>query len=485
MRRIYFYIVCAILLFFSCALSAQEADTDETRKRADERVQIAMSSPDYMVTAGDVYLLSYAIGSTPVSYSIPVDNTYEIKVSNLAAISGQGKTFLQLKKEVERIVSRNYPMGGVCFTLLQPAVFSVFIKGEVKTARTEKAWAMTRLGDVLTDCMTNWSSLRHVAVISKSGKKNVYDLYKCYADGDFSQNPYLRPDDTIEITRYDRKISIEGAVYREGAYELLPGEQILELIEIYGGGTLSRADLSRVDISRSEDTADFSSRKLCIGAEEISENFTLLDNDSVFIHSFDELKPVVFVEGAVVVSQDNAELVSGNRRAVIFEKDEDYAVFARRNENLISRTADVENAYVLRGDKRIQLNLKRVLYDAEAVLGVTPEKYDVLMLPFKQSFVTVAGAVNRPGRYPYIPDRTWDYYIGLAGGFNKIENYGEIITIRDINNRKVSKKGFITPESTLTAVSNAPTYYFNIYAPIVTTLLTTVSTVFTIIAVTR
>ena len=36
-------------------------------------VELAMSSADYMVTAGDVYTLSFAAGNTPVSYTIPVD----------------------------------------------------------------------------------------------------------------------------------------------------------------------------------------------------------------------------------------------------------------------------------------------------------------------------------------------------------------------------------------------------------------------------
>ena len=166
-------------------------------------------------------------------------------------------------------------------------------------------------------------------------------------------------------------------------------------------------------------------------------------------------------------------------------KTKDYVFFVRRNKDLFTESSDLENAYILRDNSKIPLNLQVILYDNEFVSGLSPEKYDTLIVPFKQSFITVAGAVNKPGRYPYIPDRTWEYYIGLAGGFDKTQNHGEVINIRDMNNRKVSKNGFITPESTITAVTNAPTYYFSIYAPVITTLLSTVSTIFTIIAVTR
>ena len=46
-------------------------------------VQMAMSNPNYMVTAGDVYNLSFAAGTTPVTYPISVDSSYKIRVANL------------------------------------------------------------------------------------------------------------------------------------------------------------------------------------------------------------------------------------------------------------------------------------------------------------------------------------------------------------------------------------------------------------------
>ena len=88
-------------------------------------VLIANSSKDYPVTPGDVYRLAYAAGTSAISYLIPVDSTYTIRISNLATINGEGKTFLQLKKQVEDIVNRNYPMGGVQFVIYQTAVFQL------------------------------------------------------------------------------------------------------------------------------------------------------------------------------------------------------------------------------------------------------------------------------------------------------------------------------------------------------------------------
>jgi len=98
--------------------------------------------------------------------------------------------------------------------------------------------------------------------------------------------------------------------------------------------------------------------------------------------------------------------------------------------------------------------------------------------------VTVSGAVAVPGRYPYIPDRDWSYYINLAGGFDPTRNSFERVTITDLNGKKQDKKSLITPETNIMANNNAFLYYFNQYAPIVTTTLTVITTVFTVIAVT-
>ena len=90
-----------------------------------------------------------------------------------------------------------------------------------------------------------------------------------------------------------------------------------------------------------------------------------------------------------------------------------------------------------------------------------------------------------PGRYPYIPDRTWEYYVGLAGGFINEKNSGEAVTIRDINGKKMRKTDPVTPETTITASVNSFTYYFGLYAPVITTVLSAVSTTVTILIATQ
>jgi protein involved in polysaccharide export with SLBB domain len=96
--------------------------------------------------------------------------------------------------------------------------------------------------------------------------------------------------------------------------------------------------------------------------------------------------------------------------------------------------------------------------------------------------VTVAGAVVKPGRYPYIPDREWDYYIALAGGFVPDRNLAESVIIVDIGGKRLKKMDTITPETIITARTNHALYFFNQYAPVITTLASIITTVISVTA---
>ncbi|MDE6737264.1 MAG: ligand-binding protein, partial [Treponemataceae bacterium] len=119
---------------------------------------LAMSVSDDPVTAGDVYTLSFAAGATPIVYTIPVDTTYRIRVANLGVLNCKGLTYNQPKSQVDSLVSKNYPMGGVQFILTSPAIFLVVITGEVRDATERKAWALTRLSSFISDSLTDYSS---------------------------------------------------------------------------------------------------------------------------------------------------------------------------------------------------------------------------------------------------------------------------------------------------------------------------------------
>jgi len=601
-----FYIVFFLRICFGFPVLAQEEEVVTTKKTsspgmelsvpsvdASRNIMLARSSADYMVTPGDVYTLAYAAGSTPVSYIITVDTSYRIRVSNMGIVNGAGKTFPQLRREVENIVANNYPLSGVQLVLTQPTIFRVFVKGEVYTAGEVDAWGLSRLSSLTERNLTSYASIRDVSIRSTGGQTRVYDLFKAQRSGDISQDPYLRPGDivtfsrlnrgvtvngaverpgkfqilegenikelieiyangftpvadktrislvryrdsteisgdiillsekdipenyilqdmdvisvpaitafrpAVPVNRVERIITITGAVRRPGAYELMPHENLKEIIEVYADGLTPIADPTRIEIVRLVDSTDIAGDKIFLTESDLADNYKLEHYDVITVPSIVQLRPVMFVEGAVTgitellddmgqsttnVAQD---LTSSNRLVVQFSKGETYASLVRSNIDWFTAVSDTQNAYILRNNERISINLNLILYNASYRGSVLVQENDVLIIPFRQYFVTVAGAVINPGRYPYIPDRDWGYYIALAGGFARSLNLAQAVTIIDMNGKRMKKTDVITPETIITAETNHGLYYFNQFAPIVTTFLSIFATIFTVVIATK
>ena len=458
-RNIKAIFACLLIFLLSFPLFAVVESEDSTTVIYQE----VFSSPDYLVTTGDVYSLSYnALGSV-VNYTIVVDPTYRVRVSNLGIIDAKGKTFLELKEEVEEIVSSNYPMSAVQLVLSVPSTFKITVRGEVDTVREMKVSGLVRVSAVVYGNAKSNASLRFVTVEDADGNVNRYDLFLAQRFGDMSQNPYVRPNDIITLEKADRKVSVTGSVERPGTYELLEGENLKTLVDYYGGGFDELADTDSIILSRDLSSISKSGQVSYLTERDYRNDISLLNLDTVYVGSKAELTKTMFVQGAI--SSGSGDMVEQSTDPTInplmsrsasfrFEDGESYAYFARTHRSLFSSVADYDNAYVYRNGKAIAIDLYSMVFDPEYDSHLTLQADDILVVPFKQYFVTVTGAVEVPGRYPYIPDRTWEYYVNLAGGYDKSRNNPETLEIRTVDGKVLSTDDYILPETTITAPSN-------------------------------
>lgn len=452
--------------------------------------QMAMSSPDYLVTAGDIYSLAFAVGTTPVTYSITVDPSYKIRVANLGVVNAKGLSFVQLKNQVETIVSNNYPLGGVQFVLINPASFNVKIYGEVTESQECSAWSLTRLSTVVEPLLTDYSSIRNIEISSSDGTKKIYDLFLAERNGDFTNDPYLRPGDKILVNSAKRKVSISGSVKRPGIYELLDGENLVSLIEKYGDGLTPFADTSRICVFRITNESE-SGKNYYYSNEDLKTDVKLESYDRISISSYKDVKSTIYIEGAIIDNSVDVSLNSISRKQINFTKGEKYSDLILKNKYLFVSSSDLINAYIIRTEKstneeslskkrNIPINLEKILYDANYICDELVHENDVLIVPVRQFFVSVAGAVASPGRFPYIPDRDWNYYVGLAGGIDSFKNVFKAVEITDKDGNKLDKNSHIPPEATITVKSNNAFYKWSIISGGVTAILSAVSTVLSI-----
>jgi hypothetical protein len=269
-------------------------------------------------------------------------------------------------------------------------------------------------------------------------------------------------------------------------YELLPGEDLTALVEYYGDGFTLAADPSRIRLAR-------------IDAEGAGETkvFDFKENIGIFLKDRDILtvgnkaltRPVVFFEGAIsqgtATVERTTEAVTGAAKMEYpFYAGETLGNAALANAGRFTVSSDLANAYMLRDGRPIAMDLRRYVYHNDFSRDLALANGDIIVIPFRQYFVLVSGAVKLPGRYPYVPDRQADYYISLAGGRDDLQNNGRGATITDMNKRKMKNDALIEPETIIWVPINRFTAHFNQYGPVITAILSIITTVLTVFAIT-
>ncbi|MCM1322411.1 MAG: SLBB domain-containing protein [Bacteroides sp.] len=435
-------------------------------------LRLAMSTSDYPATPGDVYQLAYIAGTTPVSTTLMLDANYMLKVHNLGILNARGQTLLALKDQVEKLVSKNYPLSGVQFVLTSPGMFTVLVRGEVNESALVNAYGLSRVSDVLDGKLTSQSSLRDVRLLMPDGKEILCDLYEATRNGDFTKNPYVIPGCTITVGCAERRVSISGTVYRPGNYQLLAGEGIKEIVEKYGGGFTNEADPSRFVIKclSSETDLQGSTKE---GTFEELQSYDLKDGDAVQIFSKKDKMNILEIEGAIdadnsIQVQGTVQVEGAQKITHRFYSGESLSTAVYTYASHIQPSADLENSYVMRGTQVIPIDLQKILYKGDFSADIVLESGDRLIIPFKQYFVVVAGQVKIPGKYPYVPGRYYEYYINLAGGFNDEATSGRRVKLHDLNNNPISRTEPIPPEAVISVPATRLIYFVNRYSSLVT-----------------
>jgi len=440
-----------------------------------EMLLLSLSAEDYPVTPGDTYQLTYITAGSPITTLTVVASDYTTNLGVLGNIDAEGLTFLDLKEQIEQKILRAYPDSSPSITIVSNGQFRVFIKGEVTNADYAKAWGLTLLSQVIEDYLTPYASIRDVMVISKSGQGKKFDLFKAIRFGERDQDPYVLPGDTVVVSKRDRAIRLSGAVRREGVYQPLANEELEELIEYYGDGFTEIADRSRIRLQRliTENNKIAESFVFDLG-QGFSETIELRDLDTITVPEKTEYMPVIFVEGAIRSESDlhsnnsNDKLIEEYNKLIIqFAEGETlYSVLKDRQEQ-IDPNADLANAYVIRKHSAgiIPVNLETLLYSYKPQDDFSLEAYDRLVIPPRRYTVLVTGGVIDRGQYPYLPNKTYRYYVDLAGGVDPESGNLNAVRITDRDNNRISIDLYIDPESRI-HVPYSFSYYFLKYFPI-------------------
>ncbi|MDR1302347.1 MAG: SLBB domain-containing protein, partial [Treponema sp.] len=287
-----------------------------------------------------------------------------------------------------------------------------------------------------------------------------------------------------------RIVTIAGEVFRPGTYELLSGESLKELVSYYGDGFTLNADPELIRVSRINTLEGIPGETKFASYKE-NASLTLEDRDTISIGNKAINRPVAFFEGAIsqersttAVEETNAEIEGTSKMEYPFYQGETLGNAIRNIRARFTAVSDLANVYIIRGERQLPIDVRPFLYSNDFSKDVALENGDTIIIPFRQYFVLVSGAVKAPGRYPYVPDRKADYYINLAGGRDDLLNNGRGITITDMNNKRLAMSENIPPESMISVPTNTFSAKFNQFGPIITTVLSIISATLSIFAIT-
>jgi polysaccharide biosynthesis/export protein len=385
-----------------------------------ERLYLATSSLEYPVTPSDIYTFAYhrATGETQ-SQDVQVASDYSIDLDIFGKMDGKGLTFPELKAKVEALVNKSYSRGFPSLSIRSVGIFRVSLGGAIARPRYVNAWGLSRLSDIFEAAAEPNASVRAIELKRRDGPVKRYDLMMALRSGDEARNPTMRPGDAITLFASSGMIELRGAIRYEGSYELLPGEGLKDLVELFGGGLSNIADTSRVKIDRM--TARGPSVQYIDLSKGSDTSISLEGCVAVTIPSRMESRPFVWFEGAVSAgtsstspaasaaasgadstgsSTDRAaegaaakskSTVEANRISLQISDGEMLSDALRELKNFILPTADLSSASLFRqwSNVPIAVNLLPLLTSVNSRADIKLEPYDRIYIPIMESPMSV------------------------------------------------------------------------------------------------
>jgi polysaccharide biosynthesis/export protein len=394
------------------AISEIERTTDETEESAKEAQKKLFKAsaeapileravdPDAYVLGPYDRLAMTIMGMEPRTYVLSVLPEGEVVVPGIGPIRADGLTLTEFRRALAAQVEKYFRNIELYCYLETPALFRVFVTGEVENPGVVAVSGVERVVDALEKAgsVKKDGSLRAIA-LERGGAFIRVDLLRFLDHGDLKNNPFLRSGDRIHVPPAEWHAAIAGRVHKPSGYEIVEGETIADLVALAGGFAPEAIEDSVL------------LKRVAIGGEVNMTNVTkarfdmpLRDGDEIGVYDRLKDRRFVTVSGATMRT-GQFELARGEGVS-----------------NLIVRaggfkpSADLTAAYLTRrGGSITKLDLKDYL-SPEPSKDLPLESGDELTIPFIANKITVGGEVNQPGEFPYSGDLSVVQYIGLAGG---------------------------------------------------------------------
>ena len=375
---------------------------------------LKIPTPKNYILAPDDQLIIDVYGVNEKQQTVKISPEGIIRLDYVGQIFLNGLTIEEATNRIRAKLSTVYPgiaSGKTKLTVSLGSIRSikVTILGEAAKPGTYTLSSLATVFNALYESggPSPSGSFREIELVRNSKVVQKIDIYNFLLKGDQSQNVRLEDMDVIRVPIVKTKVSISGAVKRQGIFEMLNEENFQKLLE-YAGGFKDDAYKSLI---KAERFTDKEKKILDIQATNF-KNFELVSGDVFEVTSIlDRYENKVTISGSVFRPGVFA-LTEGMTIKDLIQKAEGFKEDVYLNKALITRYREDRIKEIISIDLLKLENPKN---------NIKLQKDDELSIAsifdFKDTYnVSVTGAVRKPGNFPYLENITLKDAIQLAGG---------------------------------------------------------------------
>jgi protein involved in polysaccharide export with SLBB domain len=360
--------------------------------------------PNYVLGPGDQLELN-VYGIQQFNFSGTLSKNGTLNVPNVGEIFLSGLPFDAAKSKLQKQIGRIYSTVASGGSKLSASVSNyrtilVTIIGAQQPGNYRLS-AMSSVYNALhvAGGPSDIGSYRKIELIRNNKVIRTIDLYRFLTKGDQSDNVSLTDNDVIRIPSYDARITLEGEIKRPGIFEILPGENLQQIVT-YASSFTDNVYKNRILVKQKTN----SELKVTDLNEKTYATYLPQAGDVIsFDKILDRYENRVQIKGAVYRPGEYSLTGTMTIKDLLLKADGVKENVFLSKASLIRQKEDLTKEY-------ISFNLQAAL-NGDAAANMTLQKEDIVMVFFNQELldsykISIDGEVRKPGTYGYVAGMT-------------------------------------------------------------------------------
>jgi protein involved in polysaccharide export with SLBB domain len=375
-----------------------------TKSLSFEPNQNMPTPPNYVLGPGDQLELN-VYGVQQFNFSGTLSKNGTLNVPNVGEIFLSGLPFDAAKSKLQKQIGRIYSTVASGGSKLSASVSNyrtilVTIIGAQQPGNYRLS-AMSSVYNALhvAGGPSDIGSYRKIDLIRNNKVIRTIDLYRFLTKGDQSDNVSLTDNDVIRIPSYDARITLEGEIKRPGIFEVLPGENLQQIVT-YASSFTDNVYKNRILVKQKTN----SELKVTDLNEKTYATYLPQAGDVIsFDKILDRYENRVQIKGAVYRPGEYSLTGTMTINDLLLKADGVKENVFLSKASLIRQKEDLTKEY-------ISFNLQAAL-NGDAAANMTLQKEDIVMVFFNQELldsykISIDGEVRKPGTYGYVTGMT-------------------------------------------------------------------------------